>query len=49
MGELWVDRAGNNLSIDGMELVHTITECNNLSRADKRAAGTQCDGHQNNT
>lgn len=38
VGELGVDRAGDHLGIDGMELMHTIAECNDLSGADKCAA-----------
>lgn len=37
MGKLGVDRAGDHLCVDGMELVHAIAEGNDLSRADKRA------------
>lgn len=38
MSKLGVDRAGHHLCVDSMELVHTITESNYLSGADKRAA-----------
>ena len=38
MGELGVHRAGNHLCVDGLKLMHTIAECNDLSGADKRAA-----------
>ncbi len=38
MGKLGVDRAGDHLCIDGLKLVHTIAECNDLSWADKCAA-----------
>lgn len=38
VGELGVDGAGDHLCIDGTKLMHTITECNDLSGADKCAA-----------
>lgn len=38
VGELGVDRAGDYLCIDGKKLMHPIAECDDLSRADKRAA-----------
>lgn len=41
MSKLGVDRAGHHLGVDSMELVHTITESNDLSGADKRAAKDQ--------
>lgn len=37
MGKLGVDRAGDHLCVDVMELVHTIAEGNDLSGADERA------------
>lgn len=39
VGELGVDRAGDHLCVDGLKLMHTITERNDLSGADKCAAG----------
>lgn len=38
VGELGVDRAGDHLGINGMELMHTIAERNDLGGADKCAA-----------
>lgn len=38
VGELGVHRAGDHLCVDGLKLMHTIAECNDLSGADKRAA-----------
>lgn len=38
VGELRVHRTGNNLSVDCVELVHTIAECNDLCGADECAA-----------
>lgn len=38
VSKLGVDRAGHHLCVDCMKLVHTITESNDLSGADKRAA-----------
>lgn len=38
VGKLGVDRAGDHLGIDGMELMHTVAECNDLSGTDKGAA-----------
>lgn len=38
VSKLGVDRAGHHLCVDCMELVHTITESNDLSGADKCAA-----------
>lgn len=39
MGELGVDRAGDHLCVDGLKLMHTIAERNDLSGADECAAG----------
>lgn len=38
VGKLRVHRTGNNFSVDCMELVHTVAECNDLCGADKCAA-----------
>lgn len=38
VSKLGVDRAGHHLCVDCVELVHTITESNDLSGADKCAA-----------
>lgn len=38
MSKLGVHGAGHHLCVDGMELVHAVAECNDLSGADKRAA-----------
>lgn len=45
VSKLGIDRAGHHLCVDCMELVHTITESNDLSGADKRAAKTQKHTH----
>lgn len=36
--ELGIYRASDHLRVDGLKLVQTITECNDLSRTDKCAA-----------
>jgi len=36
MAEMTVSRAGNQFTVDGTELISTITECNQLCWADKR-------------
>lgn len=43
VGKLGVNRAGDHLCIDGLKLVHTIAECNDLSGTDKCAARERTD------
>lgn len=38
VGKLGIDRTSDQFCIDGLKLMHTIAECNDLSGADKCAA-----------
>lgn len=41
MSKLWVHRESHNLSVDGLKVLHTVTEGSYLRGADKRAVINQ--------